>query len=308
MIIFFIFFQLNQHGQLKMWSNYSCFKHQIQGPLEADNPEVVQILKRNYLNHPSPKPYNFSKNTLYTKGENAFSWPFIYFYTKQFFQNLTEGFFIEAGALDGEYLSNSLWLEKELNWTGLLIEPNPYNYKELLMKNRKAWTSNTCLSTKSYPKEVNFAALTRSYKGKKSLTWAYKGASYETEYTLSPLYNHFLSFSNANYIKAQCFPLYSYLLALERTKVDFLSLDIQGSERDVLSTIPFDKLDIQVIAVEYAVSSLYDEAFVKYFEDKGYVFIACGGESDYIFIKSNKVSQELKKIKENFINKTCLGY
>ena len=41
-----------------------------------------------------------------------------------FFQQKREGFFVEAGAWDGEYLSNTKFFEKERNWTGLLIEPN----------------------------------------------------------------------------------------------------------------------------------------------------------------------------------------
>lgn len=36
-----------------------------------------------------------------------------------------QGFFIEMGAYDGQSFSNSLWLEKKYNWTGLLIEANP---------------------------------------------------------------------------------------------------------------------------------------------------------------------------------------
>jgi hypothetical protein len=48
------------------------------------------------------------------------------------------------------------------------------------------------------------------------------------------------------HVDVQCFPLYSYLLALNRTKIDYFSLDVEGSELDVLRTIPFEKLDIQV--------------------------------------------------------------
>jgi len=33
-----------------------------------------------------------------------------------------KGFFVECGAHDGEYLSNTLFFELERNWTGLLIE------------------------------------------------------------------------------------------------------------------------------------------------------------------------------------------
>lgn len=46
---------------------------------------------------------------------------------------------------------------------------------------------------------------------------------------------------------AQCFPLHSFLLALNRTTVDYLSLDVEASEYKVLSTIPWDKIKIKVI-------------------------------------------------------------
>ncbi|ESO03313.1 hypothetical protein HELRODRAFT_173599 [Helobdella robusta] len=41
------------------------------------------------------------------------------------------GFFVEAGGFDGETASNTLFLEVERNWTGLLIEPDPYFYTQL---------------------------------------------------------------------------------------------------------------------------------------------------------------------------------
>ena len=37
------------------------------------------------------------------------------------------GFFIEAGALNGEKGSNSLSLEADLGWSGLLAEGDPLN-------------------------------------------------------------------------------------------------------------------------------------------------------------------------------------
>ena len=44
----------------------------------------------------------------------------------------------------------------------------------------------------------------------------------------------------------QCFPFYSILLAVNRTRVDFFSLDVEGHELPVLKTIPFHKVDIRV--------------------------------------------------------------
>lgn len=47
----------------------------------------------------------------------------------------------------------------------------------------------------------------------------------------------------------QCFPFYSILLAVNRTRVDFFSLDIEGHELKVLKTIPFHKVDIRVLGL-----------------------------------------------------------
>jgi hypothetical protein len=47
-------------------------------------------------------------------------------------------------------------------------------------------------------------------------------------------------------VHIQCFPLYSILLAVARTRVDYFSLDVEGHELLVLKTIPFDKVNIKV--------------------------------------------------------------
>ena len=43
-----------------------------------------------------------------------------------------------------------------------------------------------------------------------------------------------------------CFPLFGVLKAINVTKVDYFSLDVEGNEMDVLRTIPFDNVDITV--------------------------------------------------------------
>ena len=49
-----------------------------------------------------------------------------------------------------------------------------------------------------------------------------------------------------NYTEVTCFPLFGVLRAMNVTKVDYFSLDVEGNEMDVLRTIPFDDLDITV--------------------------------------------------------------
>ena len=65
-----------------------------------------------------------------------------------------DGFFIECGALDGETRSNTLFFERFRNWTGLLIEADPINYQQILLKNRKAYMVPSCAAVTDYPAEV----------------------------------------------------------------------------------------------------------------------------------------------------------
>ena len=50
--------------------------------------------------------------------------------------NPKSGFFIEAGAADGEWFSNTLYFERHHGWTGLLVEPNPDLLSNLVKTHR----------------------------------------------------------------------------------------------------------------------------------------------------------------------------
>ena len=49
-----------------------------------------------------------------------------------------------------------------------------------------------------------------------------------------------------NIYKMQCFPLYSILLAIGRTDVDYFGLDVEGAEYKILKTIPWHKVNMKV--------------------------------------------------------------
>lgn len=65
------------------------------------------------------------------------------------------GFFVEAGALDGETMSNTLTLEVQNKWEGLLIEADPISFETMTTKHRKAWLAHACLSPHSFPQKVH---------------------------------------------------------------------------------------------------------------------------------------------------------
>lgn len=67
---------------------------------------------------------------------NAQHWEDLYMF-QNYFGNVTSGFFIELGALDGWSYSVSYFFEQFLGWKGLLIEASPKNYLQFKSKMKK---------------------------------------------------------------------------------------------------------------------------------------------------------------------------
>ena len=162
-----------------------------------------------------------------------------------FFQILKQkenGFFIECGAGDGRLFSNSLFFELQRSWTGLLIEPNPEYFKSILLTNRNAYAINSCLSTRKSTERVNFKPL-----------GLFGGIDGKMDITHLKFVKRLPHYKTGD-ITAQCFTLYSMLLALGQAEVDYFSLDVEGPELEILQSIPFDKIKINVISIEYRVT------------------------------------------------------
>ncbi|XP_069193568.1 protein Star-like [Procambarus clarkii] len=244
----------------------------LRGPLAADDPRVLDILHHQYLTPPSTRPYNLFGTSNFTMSN-----------IQKLYSNQRGGFFVEAGAYDGERISNTLHLEKELGWTGLLIEPDNENYKKLLTKHRKAWISHSCLSQESYPKEeVLISLVSGDLIGNDRRYSSYlQGVKLN-----STVYNDFLKTWEESYSVVQCFPLASYLLALNVSTVDFLSLDIQGAEKSVLKNFPWDRITIRAMVVEEVHFKDFNHQFVDDMKNRGFVLVD-KADIDYFFVKGD---------------------
>ena len=141
------------------------------------------------------------------------------------------GFFVECGALDGRYLSNTNFFETQRKWTGLLVEPQPLNFEGLVRSRRKAYVTNACMSP---TKKAGLFAwkLVGSQAGLLE-THIYKAAGQTPD------------------VQKQCFPFGAMMAALNVTRVDYFSLDIEGGEVPVLKTINWNDVYIDVIGIEY---------------------------------------------------------
>jgi len=150
-----------------------------------------------------------------------------------------DGFFIECGAADGETFSNSLFFELERNWTGLLIEANPDYHHALLDKNRRAYVLRTCLSTERRPATVRIQPA---------------GVFGGIVDKMHPSHLVFIGSMKKLEVEVNCFPLNAITAALGVSHVDYLSLDVEGPEVEILRTVDWTRLHVDVITVEYRIN------------------------------------------------------
>tara|TARA_R110002110_G_scaffold52171_2_gene152285 strand:- start:895 stop:1545 length:651 start_codon:yes stop_codon:yes gene_type:complete len=144
-----------------------------------------------------------------------------------------DGFFIEAGANNGIWQSNTLYLETELGWSGLLIEPNKQKFEEC-KKNRKDERNifyNCALVDFDY--EQNY------------IEGYFNENDYENSLMAQVCVNN-PEFSKddkrwQNKLKVQvpARRLSDLLSENNIEEIDFLSLDVEGYEYNVLNGIDF---------------------------------------------------------------------
>lgn len=157
--------------------------------------------------------------------------------------NHKNGFYIEAGAYNGVDQSNTLFFEKKLGWSGLLIEPIPSYFKKCKANRPNNIHENCALGDKEGEIELLDAGLMTVAKD--STTHNGSGNQHAEKYIKKFANNH-----RIKNIKVKIYKLQTILSKHKITKVDFLSLDVEGYEFKVLSGINFSKTKIEYILLE----------------------------------------------------------
>lgn len=145
------------------------------------------------------------------------------------------GFFLEIRAHDEKYLSNTLWLERKHDWTGLLIERNPDLCKKIDKIERNVWRLCACLS-----------------HSPKSVTKSRDEAGTEVH-----IERHMKYLDNKNKNVGQCFSIEEVLDAISVHHIDFVSLDINRLNLTILDTLKYGlkhgSYTVDVWYIEYKV-------------------------------------------------------
>lgn len=181
-------------------------------------------------------------------------------------------FYVDVGANDGIIASNTAYFDLELGWKGICIEPHPSAFKKLESNRTSSINLNLCASDDDGI--VDFLAID-GYS--EMLSGIHK---YYPSDNLKRIERELqIMGGEKKIIKIQSKPLNKILSEYEVKKIDYLSIDTEGSEYQILNSIDFDEVDIRVISTEN--SSGRD--IKQFLELKGYIFAGqiCGDEIYY---------------------------
>lgn len=164
------------------------------------------------------------------------------------------GYFVEFGATNGEWLSNSYLLEKAFDWNGILAEPGR-DWHDDLRKNRHCTIDTRCVWTES---------------GKQLLFNQVKDGEFSTVEAFSSSDKHAETRQNGIRYTVDSISLLDLLQSHSAPhRIDYLSVDTEGSELTILGHFDFSKYDIRIITVEHNFSAARDEIFTL-LKERGY--------------------------------------
>ena len=190
---------------------------------------------------------------------------------EKFFQNQTNGFFVDLGAYDGVIGSNTLFFENSLDWEGVLVEPSKKQFSKLAY-NRKNKCINKAVSNKNDYYE--FIDVVSGYTMMSGLNQSY----YDD--TLKIVNSDLNSTTEKYNVEIQTFD------NLVNTKfIDYLSIDIEGGELNVLENIDFNFYKIKVISVENNNPQVIN--YKDYLTLKGFTFFGYCGNDEVYYNKNN---------------------
>gem|GEM_PF-1041993 len=193
------------------------------------------------------------------------------FLLEHFFRGKRNGVFLDIGAYDGETLSNTLFFERSMGWTGLCVEPLPSSFAKCAAM-RKAVCENVCLS--DFEGEADFLEADDQH-GPVEKMFSGLPAHFDPRHVVR--IEQFTSARTKHRVRATT--LAALLTKHAMFDIDFCSLDVEGAELAVLSTFDPERFRIGVFAIE---NNWDDERIPRFMASKGYEFFA-KLEQDYIF-------------------------
>jgi FkbM family methyltransferase len=193
-------------------------------------------------------------------------------YVINFLNGKRNGYFVEIGVGNGEHNSNTCLLEREYGWTGILCEPNPQFIPQI--KNNRTAKLETCPVWKISGEKMQF-----------SICSELSG--------FSQSFNEKRDRKVKNKIDLYTISLNDVLQKHQSpTNIDYISLDTEGSEYDIISTFDFNQYNIKIWSIEHNTQHRHDgkdylNSIIRVMETHGYKCLE--NRWDAYFYKLDKI-------------------
>jgi FkbM family methyltransferase len=175
---------------------------------------------------------------------------------------MQNGVFIDIGAHNGIAFSNTYFLEKERNWSGYCFEPHPRVFNDLI-KNRTCACLNKGVGSSSGILEfweiTGYAEMLSGFSAK-----------YSRQH-IGRIEREIINHGGHKEIKnVEIVGIMDFLIANSVYNVDYLSIDTEGGEEEILTSIDFNRINIRALTVE---NNYDDLKIVNYMKSIGYKHI-----------------------------------
>lgn len=195
------------------------------------------------------------------------------------FSRKKNGYFLDVGASDGISENNTVLMERYYGWDGICFEGDPRNI-EKLCNNRKCHIAGSPVYNKSgilVPFELHN---TRHLSGISGYQY-YRSVCSNVAMLSTTTLMDCIKLFNAPHV------------------IDYMSMDIEGSEYEALSTFDFDNYVINYIALEHNFQEPKRENIKKLLTSHNYAYFrSIQHDDDYIYIpyaKANNIIYPMEK-------------
>jgi len=194
-------------------------------------------------------------------------------YLNHFFR--APGFFLEIGCWDGLLISQTVWLEREMGWIGLCVDPFPKNFED-----RKCRVCNKAVAGKKGTREFIKVSIDRRHGGDVSYFSGFRDYV-KAHWPLIEKHCNYEIIPVETITMAELYATYSL-----PNYIEFLSVDTEGSELEIFESIDFNTVSFGLIVFEHNGDDEVKRKVGGILQANGYELIA-SLRCDDIYVNNN---------------------
>jgi len=187
------------------------------------------------------------------------------FLEEYIFKGYKNGFYMDVGAHDGVTINNTLYFEKYNNWSGINIEPIKEVFDKLVINRPNNINLNCAICNNDGETDfLNNTGYTEMLSGIKS--------TFDPRHLQRLEYENIHTCSSTKIIKVKTKKIETICDENNISHINYLSIDVEGAEFEVIKSINFDKVFIDIIGFEDNYNDV-SVPIIEYLENKNFIVI-----------------------------------